>query len=450
MATRFCDPSATGSNNGTSWENAYTSLQAAIDAGASTDEVWVKARSISLSATIDFDNANSIKVYGGFATDLTGTNGSVAGRTLASNITTLTRSTALKLGAITTSVLIDGFDFNNGSGTPGGANVVGTTITVTISNCKFTHNTGTYQGAALLLTSGSTINIDDCVFHGGSGVQTGAGIHSAIAGTLTVRRCTFDANNGTHEGSAFRKSGAGSAAFEDCVFSSNTITTGIYGGGGAITVSGGTTTFLRCKFTDNLCAADGWGGALKVDGSGVAARFTNCVFSGNHATYGGAILPYTGSATLTNCIVADNHSAADGGGIAAYGTTTIVNCIFWNNAADGSNDQIDNGGATPSVTYSDVQGGYTGTGNVNDDPHFLGSGGNPYNFGTTTSSAIDSGNAGATYYPTTDYLGQARVDYSTVTNNGAGTPAYSDMGAYELQEAAPPVTTTAKLLLLFN
>jgi hypothetical protein len=197
--------------------------------------------------------------------------------------------------------------------------------------------------------------------------------------------------------------------------------------------------------------ADGWGGALKVDGAGVSARLTNCVLSGNHAAYGGAILPYDGSVTLTNCIVADNHSYADGGGIAAYGATTIVNCIFWGNAADGANDQIDNGGATPSVTYSDVQGSYTGTGNKDDDPHFLGgAGANPYNFGTTTSQAIDSGNAGATYYPSTDILGQARVDYSTVTTTGAGTPAYSDMGAYELQEAAPPASSVAPLLLLFN
>jgi hypothetical protein len=432
MATIFCDPSATGSNNGTSWENAYTSLQAAIDAGAATDEVWVKARSISLSATIDFDNANNIKVYGGFATGLTGTSGSVAGRDLAANITTLNGGSARKIAAITHSVLVDGFDFANGSGGPAGASISGATNTITLSHNKFTHNVGSYMGCDIDIASGSTINIEDSTFHGGSGAAYGGSIASAIAGTLNIKRCAFDGHSVISEGIFLYKAGSGTAYLEDCTFAGGSVVTGFYGSGGAISLMAGTTNILRCRVKDCTTHADAWGGAVKIEGT-CSATAVNCIFTNNHAAYGGAILSYGTSFSITNCIVADNHSYADGGGISCYGTTSIANSIFWNNAADGANDQIDNGGATPTVTYSDVQGGYTGTGNVNDDPHFLGgTGSDPYNFGTTTSSAIDSGNAGDTGYPTTDILGQARVDYPGVTNTGACTPNYSDMGAYEM------------------
>jgi hypothetical protein len=64
-------------------------------------------------------------------------------------------------------------------------------------------------------------------------------------------------------------------------------------------------------------------------------------------------------------------------------------------------------GGTTTATYSDVQGGYTGTGNID---------------------AADGDAA-----PELDIEGNPRVDDTATANTGVGTPSYADMGAYEYQ-----------------
>ena len=49
---------------------------------------------------------------------------------------------------------------------------------------------------------------------------------------------------------------------------------------------------------------------------------------------------------------------------------TVTNCILWGDEPD----EIDNLYGSPFVTYSDVQGSYSGTGNINVDPLFVGGG----------------------------------------------------------------------------
>ena len=63
----------------------------------------------------------------------------------------------------------------------------------------------------------------------------------------------------------------------------------------------------------------------------------------------------------------NNSAGVSGGGIYTYDmTSNIMNCILWGNTAP-SNPQI---AGTVNVTYSDVEGGWTGTGNINEHPLF--------------------------------------------------------------------------------
>ncbi len=68
MSTYYVDPAATGANDGSSWANAWTSLQSAADTAVAGDTVYCRGTQ-TLSAAIDFDtnsgtSANPIKFIG--------------------------------------------------------------------------------------------------------------------------------------------------------------------------------------------------------------------------------------------------------------------------------------------------------------------------------------------------------------------------------------------------
>lgn len=55
MTTYYVDPAAAGSNNGSDWTNAWTSLQSAADAAAAGDIVYCRGTQTLSGAAIDFD-----------------------------------------------------------------------------------------------------------------------------------------------------------------------------------------------------------------------------------------------------------------------------------------------------------------------------------------------------------------------------------------------------------
>ena len=225
-----------------------------------------------------------------------------------------------------------------------------------------------------------------------------------------------------------------------------TITNGYaeYGeGGGAIHCrSGSSPTITNCTISGNMhgylyggavcCFADSHptitncaisGNWAYFGGGGVYCAYnssptlTNCTISGNWGGYGGGVYCYEySSPTITNCTISCNW-AGWGGGVCSkgYSSPTLTNCIVWGNLPMGQ-EEI---GGDAVVTYSDVWGGWPGTGNIDADPLFVDLDGpdddpntwedNDYHLGTD-SPCIDTGDPDFVAGPDErDIDGQMRV-----------------------------------------
>ena len=182
--------------------------------------------------------------------------------------------------------------------------------------------------------------------------------------------------------------------------------------------------------------------------SSSSPTLTNVIFSSNSTIYaGGGMYNYASSSpTLTN-VTFSNNSANFGGGMENYASSspTLTNCILWGDKALGpAVAEIDNESAgSVTVSYSDVQGGWAGTGNINADPRFVDPAHGDLHL-QAGSPAIDAGTNTFSLPGTTNNL----VPSFDLDNNprpvdgGTGRGAITDMGAYEFQVRVPTATTT--------
>ncbi len=220
---------------------------------------------------------------------------------------------------------------------------------------------------------------------------------------------------------------------------SNTIENNVatQGGGGIDVYLNATPTISHNVIRNN--SAHMGGGILSE--SGGLPRITETVIQGNSADptsggKGGAIACFSGSVVLENCLITGNNSsdyAISGINSAA---TKIVNCTIADNGPAGigrfstewsfrvevrnsilrnAGSEIDSG-TVATISYSDVEGGYAGAGNIDADPRFVDPAAD-YHL-ASTSPCIDAGAAETTV--ASDLDGVARPF-------GSGW----DMGAYE-------------------
>jgi len=158
----------------------------------------------------------------------------------------------------------------------------------------------------------------------------------------------------------------------------------------------------------------------------------NCIFTGNtagedvgepglHSRYGGAIYNNGSSSNpvIFNCSFSGNTAFDAGGAIYnSDSSPTLTNCILWDDTAPADPEIYNDGTSTPSVTYSDIEGGYaTGEGNIDLDPMFVATDDLHLQLG---SPCIDTGTP--TGAPSDDLDGNPRPS-----------GLEHDMGAYEYQ-----------------
>ncbi len=270
----FVKANATGTNNGTSWANAFTSLQSAL---ASTcpgiTEIWVAAGTYTPTTTADrnisFVMKNGVAIYGGFA----GTETMRSQRNWSTNVTTLSGD----IGAAGNAD--NSFNVVKGSGTNSTAILDG--FTITEGNANAASAPGNYYSAARngggMYNSGGSPAIRNCFFKTNSATSFGGGMFNFSSSNTspTVTNCAFTSNTAANGGgicnSNFRSSSV--PVIANCSFYGNTA-----GLGGGILVDSSRTQVINCIIWGNSSG-------LAIDPSD-AVNITNSIIQGGCPPFG--------------------------------------------------------------------------------------------------------------------------------------------------------------------
>lgn len=234
---------------------------------------------------------------------------------------------------------------------------------------------------AFVFETGEDFN---CVVRGftirhGSAEDFGGAIY-CLNSSPTIDDCSFE-NNAAGYGAAISAVN-GSPHITQCRFMNNTAT--YYGG--AVFLANSLSMISNSYIAWNY--ADAGGGIYSCWFS--QPRLINTLLIWNSADRGGALaMEYMGFADLVNCTLSDNTGS---GLFCQWGNCAVTNSIVYGN----SPEQIVADDSSPVITWSCIEDGYAGQGNIDADPlwtvgpqgeYYLGDAN-----GTVTNPCINAGN----------------------------------------------------------
>ncbi|RXR20932.1 T9SS type A sorting domain-containing protein [Flavobacterium amnicola] len=341
----YVKANATGANNGTSWADAYTSLDAAITASTSVNEIWVAAgtyKPAGTARTSTFSLKYGTKLYGGFAgnetllsernpkNNTTILSGDINGNDNTTiNATEATRQEnayhVLTVRGNLRDILIDGF-------TIAGGNANGPTLTTGTASAQYYHTRG---GAIYInpytMSDYAYVKIKNCILENNSGSDTGvAAAYYASGVNFQSFKLDFDSsivrNNFSGTNSQILIGGAngfnwvGNSEIKNCLFYNNTSTSGastLYLS--ASTTNGGNQNginvdVINSTFSNNVGVS---GNVIKTD-NGSNTRFKNCIIYGNGSNTPFVIAGTLGGPSLQSTI-------SQGGQISGINSNPLLN-----------------------------------------------------------------------------------------------------------------------------
>ena len=347
---RYVDKSATGANNGSSWANAYTTIQPAIDAlfAAGGGQVWVagapggvvynEARTELWGGPTAYAGSlvmkDNVAVYGGFEGWRGGAGQQetlIAQRAPGINITVINGATS-RAGSPAYHVVV----FGRGSAPTVNSRLDG--FQITGGNAAGVSGVyHTYRGGGIYNWRSNPV-IANCRIYGNTASVSGGGVaNEGIAGD------------------------AAAAQYINCVIDGNTATRILdwqnnpARGGGGLFINLSTPQVIQCTITANTVGA----------GGAVPGNPNHGLNSGGIFNVAVGVLPAVAGSVLSTI---------------SYGNTGALG--------------IDNAAITGAVkaltcTYSNIEGGYAGTGNINANPNF--SGAAPFPYQITGAPCLDTG-----------------------------------------------------------
>ena len=332
--------------------------------------------------------------------------------------------------------VLDGFRIFNGNTTASrsehGAGIEIYDSAPTIQNCIISNCTA-YHGGGIYCYSGSPV-ITNCKMKNNAANGSGGGAYF-INSHPEIIDCTFDANqSGSNGGGIFM--GNYTALMSGCIFLNNQ-TTGLANGGGIYLSTNEDADITSCAFSENEAES---GAAICSFGLSLNVRISNCLLVNNTArNSSGGTLFALDHTLVSNCTIADNSGYGLVSQVAA--DSSAIDTIIWGNTSSIS--------GSPTVTVSNVQGGYAGNGNIDSNPLFVaGTWGDYYLDQTGLNPSVDSGSRSASEICFPGSNGEFCMDEVSTNINSVSDTGMVDMGFHYPAGATPTPTATPQLGIL--
>ena len=217
-----------------------------------------------------------------------------------------------------------------------------------ISNCIISNNnnigilipTGYFWHGGGVYCNSSSPSIIYCTISDNYANVSGGGVDCVGASSPGINHCTINDNFAAYGGGVCSYNNSSSPSISHCIISDNSAKYG-----------GGVCCYNRYSLTSSPI----------ID---------NCTISDNSAIKeGGGVYCESSSPGISNCTITGNSAAEAGGGVYCYDSSSpyITNSIIWNNSSGIFALDF----SLPKLCYCDIQGGYSGLGNIDVDPLFV-------------------------------------------------------------------------------
>ncbi|MBN1673347.1 MAG: hypothetical protein JXR37_20040 [Kiritimatiellae bacterium] len=247
----YVDLGASGQNDGSSWADAFTNIQAALDIAFDGETVLVTNGTYNLAAQLAVSRGVTVRSVNG--PDQTTIHGNYVTRCLY-----LDHADAV----------VDGFTIMRGTA---------------------------FSGPGVYLNGGGTVT--NCTIRDNDASGNGAGVYCAGGGTVVD--CTLNNNEGDEGGGVYCDGGG---TILNCVIRNN-VSAGSWGGAGVYCAYGG--MIRNCVLSGNQAWNDG--GGVYCDGGGT---IENCTIIDNEAGAGGGVCCRWGG-TVRNSVIYSNSGDPD-------------------------------------------------------------------------------------------------------------------------------------------
>jgi predicted outer membrane repeat protein len=407
-------------------DSSLNTIQAGLDSCADNDIVLVGPG--IYYENIVWPNMQGIHLMSEYGKDTTLIDGDSSGRVI-----------YVHTGVDTTTV-IDGFTIQNGY-VAGGGGIYCWNSSPSLTNITITGNTASAGGG--VYCNNSSPNLENVTISGNTTFAggDGGGISCVVNSTPSLENVTISGNTASAGGGIYCDNS--SPNLENVTISENTAPRG----GGICCNDNSTPSLENVTISENTAS-----GSYTTYGGGIycwnsSPNLTNVTICENAVICpgwwpggGGIYCGANSSPSLENVTICGNTTSGGGGGVHCDSSSpNLVNCILWNNSPE---IYIYISGSV-TATYSDIEGGWPGTGNIDADPMFESGPLGDYHL-SSNSPCIDTGNPSPQYNDPEDPLNPGYALWpalGTVRNDMGvyGGPGISGWVGIEEQPANPVI-----------